>query len=106
MILRSSKQTSVSVVLVFLLILSAVVVKCNKYSKNSRESTSCNGEFCEAKDENDEPCMDEDSKGDQGNLDDEPDDEDTNEEAEDEPEEFDYPKEGLFRWDPVKVSSV
>ena len=107
MIVGSSKQ---SVFLLLFLTLLAVVVDCNKYSKDSRQSRSCRGEFCEPKDEYDEPCIDDDAlKGDLGGTDDEPepsDDEERSEETEDEPEEFDYPKEGLFRWDPVKVSFV
>ena len=73
-------------------------MESNKYSKNSRQRSSCTGEFCEPKDEYDEPCIDDDAlKGDLDGTDDEP------EPSDDEPEEFDYPKEGLFRWDPVKV---
>ena len=105
MTLRSSKQIRVSVLVLFLT-LSAVVVKCDKYSKDSQQRGSCTGGFCASKDEYDEPCIDEGRKGDHGGIGDEPTDDDKEEEPEDEPEEFDYPKEGLYRWDPVKVSYV
>ena len=103
MILLSSKQASVSALVLFLA-LSTIVVKSNKYSKNIRKSGSCTGEFCEAKDEYDEPCMDEGHKGDPGVIEDEPSMDDSDEQSEEGTEEFDYPKEGLYRWDPVKVS--
>ena len=105
MILLASKHASVSALLLFLTLSSMVVVKSNKYSKDIRKSASCTGEFCEAKDEYDEPCMDERKKGDPGLIDDdEPTMDDKDEQPGDETEEFDYPKEGLYRWDPVKVS--
>lgn len=106
MILLASKHASVSALVLFLTLSSmVVVVKSNKYSKNIRKSASCTGEFCEAKDEYDEPCMDERKKGDPGQIDDdEPTMDDKDELPEDGTEEFDYPKEGLYRWDPVKVS--
>lgn len=90
---------------VFVLILSAAVVRCNEYSDGSKLTGSCAGEFCEAKDEYDEPCMDEGTKDDHGGIEEEPNIEDTDDdEPENEAEQFDYPKEGLFRWDPIKVS--
>ena len=112
MFVRLSTKTSVFLLLLCLA-LSAVFVKCTKYSKDSRgNGGSCDGGFCEAKDEYDEPCLDDGKKGDHGSTDDdepsledddEPSLEDDNEQPEEEFEEFDYPKEGLFRWDPVKV---
>lgn len=109
MILLPVKQAGVSALVVFLA-LSTVVVKSNKYSKNIRKNGSCTGEFCEVKDEYDEPCMDEGHKGDPGVIEDEPsvddkDEQPEDEQSEDETEEFDYPKEGLYRWDPVKAST-
>ena len=108
MMLRSSEQI---VLVLLLLMLSALVVDCNKYGKNSRETGSCRGEFCKPRDEYNEPCIDDDAlRGDPGSADDEPsvdeEKDDREEPAEDVSEEFDYPEEGLFRWDPVKVSSI
>ncbi|XP_046842649.1 transmembrane prolyl 4-hydroxylase-like isoform X3 [Xenia sp. Carnegie-2017] len=81
---------------VFLLVcvVSSVFVECSRYTKDV--SHSCIGEFCVAKSAFDEPCMDyrKVTKNIERDID--------NEEEEDH-DFIDYPKEGLFRWDPVEI---
>lgn len=83
MMMLSSIKWRTCLALLSFLMLCSVLIKCSKYQTDVQHDGSCTGDFCIAKDEFDEPCMDE---GEAPELD----------EGE--------ANEGLYRWDPIAVS--
>lgn len=79
MILNQIKRKSL-VCLFGYLLLCSVFINCSKYKADTQHGDSCSGEFCAVEDEFDVPCMDEG-------------------------EDVEYNSEGLYRWDPMKVSN-